>query len=160
MEGEYFNEDEHLLDKTGGQGWDSACAAHKPLRKRTGGYPKLDDLWNAPEKSFVWDHLATMDPCDHPNHIHLIGYLSGHNKGPVISHELMPSMAMSKTMFHSDILTVSPEGWTDWSGDDPDWEEKTQDVLMWRGRTTGILFQDGNPWSEYSAATRTWVGPC
>jgi hypothetical protein len=33
-------------------------------------------------------------------------------------------------------------------GDDPSWEEKRDDRLLWRGKNTGMYFKDGVPWSE------------
>ena len=40
------------------------------------------------------------------------------------------------------------EAWTEDVGDDPEWEDKQDDRLLWRGSTTGILFKPDNPWSE------------
>jgi len=95
---------------------------------------------------------------------HLVGFLSGHGKGPGPSKELYPVMAMCKTTLHSDVLAVSRcicllvlsnssrqvsmEAWTEDVGIDPPWEEKTDDRMLWRGKTTGIYFKDGVPWSE------------
>jgi hypothetical protein len=44
---------------------------------------------------------------------------------------------------HADIRVATPFGWMedidqDGTGDDPVWENKTDDRLMWRGRTTGM----------------------
>lgn len=47
-----------------------------------------------------------MDPCLHPTLTHLVGFLSGHGKGPGPSKELFPVMAMCKTKLHSDVLAV------------------------------------------------------
>jgi hypothetical protein len=35
-------------------------------------------------------------------------------------------------------------------GDDPTWEEKTEDRMLWRGKNTGIYFKDGVPWSGFN----------
>ncbi|OCF73807.1 hypothetical protein I204_05651 [Kwoniella mangroviensis CBS 8886] len=128
-------------------GWASACAPHKPLRHDYDPdiLPDLDGLWNG-DKSFVWDHKATMDPCIHPTLTHLVGFLSGHGKGPAPSKELYPVLAMCKTTLHADILGVSMEAWTEDVGDDPAWEDKKDDRMLWRGKTTGIYFRDEVPW--------------
>ncbi|OCF42296.1 hypothetical protein I317_03916 [Kwoniella heveanensis CBS 569] len=129
-------------------GWASACAPHKPLRETYDPdvLPDMDSLW-AGDKSFVWDHQATMDPCIHPTLTHLVGFLSGHGKGPGPSKELYPVLAMCKTTLHADVLGVSMEAWTEDVGDDPAWEEKKDDRMLWRGKTTGIYFKNDVPWN-------------
>ena len=52
--------------------------------------------------------IRAMDPCAHPTMTHLVGFLSGHGKGPGPSKELFPVMAMCKTTLHPDILAVRP----------------------------------------------------
>ena len=93
---------------------------------------------------------SAMDPCTHPTFTHLMGFLAAHGKGPGPSKELYPVLAMCKTMLHSDILAVSMEAWTEDVGTDPPWKEKTDDRMLWRGKTTGIHFKHGVPWSECS----------
>jgi hypothetical protein len=44
---------------------------------------------------------------------------------------------------------VSMEAWTEDVGEDPPWEEKVHDKLLWRGKTTGIFFRPDVPWSEF-----------
>lgn len=130
------------------RGWASACAPHKPLREEGVGdtRPDLEKLWNAP-KSFVWDHKAVMDPCTNPDLVHLMGFLSSHGKGPGPSFQMFPVMAMCKTLLHSDVLGVSAEAWTEDVGDDPEWDDKPDNRVLWRGKTTGIYFKHSVPWS-------------
>ena len=40
------------------------------------------------------------------------------------------------------------EAWTEDVGDDPPWEQKKDDRMLWRGKNTGIYFKDGVPWGE------------
>nr|XP_031859158.1 uncharacterized protein CI109_005353 [Kwoniella shandongensis]KAA5526230.1 hypothetical protein CI109_005353 [Kwoniella shandongensis] len=129
-------------------GWASACAPHKPLRETydPDSLPVLDKLWSG-DKSFIWDHKAAMDPCTHPTLTHLVGFLSGHGKGPGPATEIYPVLAMCKTTLHADVLAVSMEAWTEDVGDDPAWEDKTDERMLWRGKTTGIYFKDGVPWN-------------
>ncbi|WVF70460.1 hypothetical protein IAT40_005250 [Kwoniella sp. CBS 6097] len=145
--GEFYNTDEHEIDDAH-LGWASACAPHKPLRETYDPdvLPEMDSLW-AGDKSFVWDHKATMDPCVHPTLTHLVGFLSGHGKGPGPSKELFPVLAMCKTTLHADVLGVSMEAWTEDVGDDPVWEQKRDDRMLWRGKTTGIYFKNDVPWN-------------
>jgi hypothetical protein len=73
--------------------------------------------------------FRAMDPCIHPTMTHLVGFLSGHGKGPGPSKELLPVMAMCKTTLHSDVLAVS------WSTDlfEP-LEPREPRVAEWSGR--------------------------
>jgi hypothetical protein len=89
-----------------------------------------------------------MDPCEHPEITHLVGFLSGFGKGPRPSKELYPVMAMSKTELHSDIVAISMEAWVEDVDNDPPWESKSNNKMLWRGKTTGIYFKDDVPWSE------------
>ncbi|ORY32301.1 glycosyl transferase family 90-domain-containing protein [Naematelia encephala] len=145
--GEYLDTEEQDLD-TAYLGWASACAPHKPLRESydLDTYPDLEALWQRQEKTFIWDHKASMDPCNHPTTAHLAGFLSGHGKGPGPGKAVYPAMAMCKTGLHSDVLAVSMEAWTEDVGVDPPWEGK-EDRLLWRGSTTGIYFNTRSPWN-------------
>ncbi|WVR05878.1 hypothetical protein IAU60_002904 [Kwoniella sp. DSM 27419] len=145
--GEFYNTHEHQID-TAHLGWASACAPHKPLRETYDPdvLPDVEGLWSG-HKSFVWDHKATMDPCVHPDLTHLVGFLSGHGKGPGPSKELFPVLAMCKTTLHADVLGVSMEAWTEDVGEDPSWEDKRDERLLWRGKTTGIYYKDDVPWN-------------
>lgn len=87
-----------------------------------------------------------MDPCSHPTITHLQGFLSAHGIGPEPTKDLYPVLAMCKTSLHSDVLAVSMENWTEDVGEDPPWDEKKDERLVWRGKTTGILFNADTPW--------------
>jgi hypothetical protein len=56
---------------------------------------------------YAWLIYRTMDSCLNPTNTHLVGFLSGHGKGPGPSEELYPVFAMCKTTLHSDVLAVS-----------------------------------------------------
>jgi hypothetical protein len=130
-------------------GWGSGCAPHKPLRQSWDPNTLVDveALWQTSPHSFVYDHKATMDVCTNPNLVQLMGVLNSHGKGPGPSHIMYPTMVMSKTTLHSDILAVSAEAWTEDVGDDPAWEDKKQNLLLWRGKTTGILYTERFHWN-------------
>ncbi|EIW72778.1 hypothetical protein TREMEDRAFT_26330 [Tremella mesenterica DSM 1558] len=129
-------------------GWASACPTDTPLRVQydLSVLPTLEQIWNG-EKSFVWNHKATMNPCEHPTLAHLSGALAAHGKGVTASKILFPVLAMCKTPLHSDILAVAMEAWTEDVDVDPPWEEKSDDRLLWRGSTTGIHFGPKTPWN-------------
>lgn len=43
------------------------------------------------------------------------------------------------------------ENWTEDVGEDPPWEEKVNDRMLWRGKNTGIFFKPGVPWGELNS---------
>lgn len=60
----------------------------------------------------------------------------------------------------TEVSQVSMEAWTEDVGDDPPWEQKKDDRMLWRGKNTGIYFKDGVPWGEckclFSSHHRSW----
>ena len=88
-----------------------------------------------------------MDPCLHPSHLTLNGYLSQYRNGPNPHRQLVPTFSICASTLHSDILTVAPEQFEDEIGADPAWDEKPDERLLWRGSNTGILYQDGALWN-------------
>ncbi|GMK58662.1 hypothetical protein CspeluHIS016_0601040 [Cutaneotrichosporon spelunceum] len=131
-------------------GWGSACAYNQPLRKdwNPNKLVDLEALWQTSPHSLVYDHRATMDVCTNANLVQLMGVLTSHLKGPAPDHIMYPTMVMSKTtLHHADILGVSAEAWTEDVGDDPAWDDKKQNLLLWRGKTTGILYNPDFQWN-------------
>lgn len=132
-------------------GWASACPPHKPLRTRHDPDvlpdPESFISSRSQKKSFVWDHKATMDPCEHPELTQIIGALAAYGKGPVPQDYMYPVLAMCTTKLHADVLTVAMEQFVERIEDDLPWDEKTDDRLLWRGSTTGILIREDMPWS-------------
>jgi hypothetical protein len=88
-----------------------------------------------------------MDPCLHPSHLTLNGYLSQYRQGPGPQKKLIPTFSICASSLHSDILTVAPEQFEDEVGADPAWDDKSDERLLWRGSNTGILHQEGNQWN-------------
>lgn len=89
-----------------------------------------------------------MDVCINPELAQLMGVLAAHHKGPGPDRVMYPVMSMCKSTFNADVLGVSAEAWTEDVGEDPPWEEKKKDKLLWRGKTTGIFHKDGVNWSK------------
>lgn len=137
-------------------GWGSACPTNTPLRSNFsfGNPPSIPALRTLRPKTLVHDHLAAMDPCLHPTHSHLMGQLTNYGKGPGPRQRLHPSFSMSSTRIHSDILTVAPEMWTEDIGNDPAWEDKKYETLLWRGTTTGTRMEEKMPYWRLSQRMR------
>lgn len=89
-----------------------------------------------------------MDPCQHVSHVHLNGFLSSYEEGPVPRHNMVPAFSICSTPLHSDILTVAMEMWTEDVDEDPEWKDKKYDTLLWRGRNTGIFFKEDGKWQD------------
>ncbi|GAA5975950.1 hypothetical protein JCM11641_002847 [Rhodosporidiobolus odoratus] len=109
---------------------------------------KADEL--APKRSYIYDHQAAMDICQHPEIMPLHGFTStvGTDPGP-----LVPLFTFAKTNIHSDILVTPLEQYSDtYIGYDPDWEKKENNKLLWRGSTTGIDFYVTNDWKNSQRA--------
>lgn len=145
-------------------GWSAACSPRSPARS---GIP----LNNSTRKSFIVDHVATMDICNHPEVLDLHGSLGGIDPWP--QGELMPIFSLSKTNFHSDILGIVRSSFEscplrpqsmlissavrmffqpveqfaeEKTGPESLWTFKTDSRLLWRGRNTGGIFSTQTPW--------------
>lgn len=85
-----------------------------------------------------------MDLCQHPEIMPLHGFTTatGTNLG-----ELVPLFTFAKTNVHSDVLATPLEQYSStYIGDDPDWNEKSINKLLWRGSTTGAEFAKHVDW--------------
>lgn len=122
-------------------GWISACSTSSAAWQKAFNwydppYPAL-----VRPKSFIYDHRAGMDPCQHPHLFQQHGQFLSHKKGPVPDHDLIPQFSYSPTLgVHSDITAAVPHGWiSDLSpSHNLAWDNRTDDRLYWRGRNTGI----------------------
>jgi hypothetical protein len=83
-----------------------------------------------------------------------MGQFTNYGKGPPPRQRLHPSFTMSSTQIHSDILAVAPEMWKENIGNDPAWEDKKRDTLLWRGTTTGTRMNEDMPYWRYSQRLR------
>lgn len=83
-----------------------------------------------------------------------MGQLTNYGKGPPPRQRLHPSFTMSSTRMHSDILAVAPEMWMENLGDDPEWENKKHETLLWRGTTTGTRMEEDMPYWRLSQRLR------
>ncbi|KAK2467913.1 hypothetical protein APHAL10511_000208 [Amanita phalloides] len=128
-------------------GWRSACPPSSLARQRPFN---LDDPPPRPEeKSFIYDHLLSMDPCLHPDHFHHHGQFLSHNEGPSPQHTMVPEFSYCSTTVHHNIRIPTPYGWVEDiypRSDDPDWTNKLEERLLWRGSNTGIFHGSKTRW--------------
>ncbi|KAG9026633.1 Glycosyltransferase Family 90 domain containing protein [Tulasnella sp. JGI-2019a] len=128
-------------------GWAAACPLSSPLRHQDPCQEvNISAIWNQSPKSFIYDHRLSMDPCLHPSHVHLNDVLKNHGIGPIASETLHPFFTTRTSRLHSDILIATNESWVDNIEGDRDWDDKTDERLVWRGRTTGGHSNEQNYW--------------
>ncbi|KIO30210.1 glycosyltransferase family 90 protein [Tulasnella calospora MUT 4182] len=149
---EYMDKDSVAEFQNHQRGWSYACPQTSPLRKHNFSATfESSELWEAP-KTFIHDHKASMDPCQHVAHVHLNGFLSSREEGPVLRKNMVPAFSICSTRLHSDILTVAMDMWTESVAEDPEWKDKKHDKLLWRGRNTGMLFKEDGKWEDSQRA--------
>ncbi|KAK2462820.1 hypothetical protein APHAL10511_005211 [Amanita phalloides] len=131
-------------------GWISACAPDSPAYKKS-----IDLNPSSPppppqtSKTFIHNHRLTMDPCNHPEILRLSGQFLSHNKGPVPHRMMIPQFSYCPTTLHHDIMPAMPINWVrdiTPRSDDPEWDDKVDDRLHWRGRNTGIWHAHDTQW--------------
>ncbi|KAG6820335.1 hypothetical protein H0H93_001995 [Arthromyces matolae] len=124
-------------------GWFSGCSPTSPARQQQQEEP-------SERKSFIYDHRKAMDPCLHPHLIDEIGeFLIHDHPGP--SHRMLPRFAWCATTMHHDILIPTLFAWVDDvlpRSDDPEWDKKIDDRLVWRGMNTGMWHSSETRWKK------------
>lgn len=63
----------------------------------------------------------------------------------------MPRFSFCSTLVHHDIRPAVPYGWIEDvlpRSDDPPWEEKVDERLLWRGSNTGIFHGSSTRWRD------------
>lgn len=84
------------------------------------------------ERSFISNHQQYMDIATHPSHLRLHGAIA--RQIPATSNHL-PLFSFARTSLHSDILGIP---YSHLIETPPlDWDDKTNEKLLWRGGTTG-----------------------
>jgi hypothetical protein len=128
------------------RGWLSACGPNSPARN----VPYDLDYPPPPPtlKTFIWDHLAAMDPCAHPSHLHLHGEYVAHETGPTPHIPFAPQFSFSTSPLHYDLRPATPFNWVKDLPRDTTWEQKHDDRLLWRGRNTGIWHGGNFRWRQ------------
>ncbi|KAG8896903.1 Glycosyltransferase Family 90 domain containing protein, partial [Tulasnella sp. 417] len=110
---EYMDRDSAAEFQSDRRGWSYACPPTSPLRKHSFNATfESSHLWEEP-KTFIHDHKASMDPCQHVSHVYLNGFFSGFEEGPVPRKNMVPTFSICSTRAHSDILAVATDMWTE-----------------------------------------------
>ncbi|KAG0702171.1 glycosyl transferase family 90-domain-containing protein [Suillus ampliporus] len=129
-------------------GWISACPPSSPA------WQYSHDLDNPPvrpsHKTFISDHRLSMDPCLNPFLLHSHGQFLSHNNGPAPQSTIVPRFSFCSTLLHHDIRPAVPYGWLDDlpDEDNPPWEDKVDERLLWRGTNTGIFHGVDTRWRK------------
>lgn len=128
------------------RGWRFACPPDSPARQNPVNI-KEDPVLST-TKTFIYDHVRSMDPCLHTNHLAIHGQFLGQADGPPASPSMVPEFGHCSTTMHHNIRMPSPYAWiADVNrADDPPFFEKVDDRLLWRGRNTGISHNPKSLW--------------
>ncbi|KAF5354282.1 hypothetical protein D9756_007151 [Leucocoprinus leucothites] len=137
------------LPKVTSSGWISACPPNSLARR----IPiNLDRPPPPPtKKTFIYDHKKTMDPCIHPDHFHHHGQFLSHNSGPGPQHAMVPEFSYCATTLHHNIRIPVPYGWVSDINpreEDPEFEDKSDERLLWRGSNTGMFHASKTRWQN------------
>ncbi|EKM77598.1 hypothetical protein AGABI1DRAFT_77101 [Agaricus bisporus var. burnettii JB137-S8] len=137
------------LPKVTSSGWITAC----PPRSLARRIPINLDIPFAPssKKTFIYNHRQTMDPCIHPSHFYRHGQFLSHNNGPRPQSTMIPEFSYCATTLHHNIRIPVPYGWVEDvtpRDQDPDFDDKVDDRLLWRGSNTGIFHASSTRWKD------------
>jgi len=91
-----------------------------------------------------------MDPCLNPSLLRNHGQFLSHDKGPDPRKTLVPRFSFCSTVVHHDIRPAVLYGWVEDlpKSDNPPWEERLDERLLWRGTNTGIFHGPGTRWRQ------------
>lgn len=130
--------------RTPAWGWFKACPLDSPANIRPDSHkPTLERL----PKSYIFDHLPTMDFCDYPElkRLHGAMWYDAYARSPS---EFRPIMQLSKFPNDASFQMTALQGWSNISAADKErfgtWESKTKNKCFWRGTTTGGFGDDGS----------------
>jgi len=130
-------------------GFASACAPGSPGRPAE--YPINQYVRPPPrkEKTFIHNHRLSMDPCLHPYIFYHHAQYVAHDLGPAPQPTMVAQFSYCSTPLYHDI---QPPTFISWTEDvlprenDPEWDNKTDERLLWRGSNTGINHNNGTRW--------------
>lgn len=86
-----------------------------------------------------------MNPCDHPHLFYSHGQFLSHEQGPGPQEVPIPQISYCSTMLHQDIRFPVPYLWVE-DTNDPEFDEKSDERLLWRGTTTGMFHSSKSRW--------------
>ncbi|KAJ7148964.1 glycosyl transferase family 90-domain-containing protein [Mycena crocata] len=136
------------LPKIKPMGWTSACGPGSPGRNNSinldGDPPQQTN-----KKTFIHDHNLAMNPCLHPAHFWHHGHFLSYGKGPTPERDMVPEFSYCSSNIHHNIRLPTPYGWVEDilpRSDDPEWDDKPDERLLWRGSSTGIFHSRRTRW--------------
>ncbi|KAE9405338.1 hypothetical protein BT96DRAFT_852950 [Gymnopus androsaceus JB14] len=141
--------DKNSLPSVHHLGWRSACPPESPARLidlNLDGPPSQN-----PKKTFIHDHRQSMDPCLHPSLFGLHGQFLSNPNGPNPSSIMIPKFTSCTTAVHHNIRIPTPYLWVEDifpRSDDPDFDDKEDERLLWRGSNTGIYYDSSFDWQS------------
>ena len=99
------------------------------------------------KKTFIHDHIQSMNPCDNPHLFYHHGhFLSQDNPWP--ERELVPEFSYSSNGLYHDIRLPFTVGWEEELLDDPEFDQKNNRQLFWRGQNSGMPHEEGGRWER------------
>jgi hypothetical protein len=137
------------LPKTHSIGWISACSPNSLARRKPINLDSPPPRRN--KKTFIHDHVLTMDPCNHPDLFFHHGQFLSHNYGPGPQNYLVPEFSSCSTVLHHNIRMPTPYGWVEDimpRENDPEWDDKLDERLLWRGTNTGMWHSKTSRWKH------------
>ncbi|EGO19794.1 glycosyltransferase family 90 protein [Serpula lacrymans var. lacrymans S7.9] len=147
------------LPHTETEGWIHACspsspAHHTPLSLTSPPPP-------SPIKCFIHNHLLSMDPCLHLYHLTSHSQFLSHDAGPFPQNLPIPRFSRCSTLLHHDIHPALADNWMDDilpRSNNPEWEDKVDKRLLWRGSNTGIFHgPETHWWHAHRARLVRWA---
>ncbi|GAA5952384.1 hypothetical protein JCM3765_001956 [Sporobolomyces pararoseus] len=136
-------------------GWANACPIGSPLRNLDRVDLRLEEnrIWPTEKETekgeygLIVNHTQTMDLCENPENQLIHGFTSWVGPRPGT---LYPIFSSTTTSLHSDWLIPPVDQYDYRLGEDPEWEDKLYDKVVWRGSTTGadLNVQHHRKWSQ------------
>ncbi|BGP55808.1 hypothetical protein JCM8202_005626 [Rhodotorula sphaerocarpa] len=131
-------------------GWARICPPDSPIRKYAGFDERIakKQVYKPPkQRSFIRQHPQAMDLCYHPENQLLHGFAAWPGPRPGI---LYPLFVSTSTSLHSDMLISPVDQWDSQIPNDPKWEDKEFNKVVWRGTTTGadLTIPHMRKWSQ------------
>lgn len=127
-----------------------ACSPKSAARRRR--VINLDDPPSRPnKKTFIYDHVKSMDPCQNPHLFYQHGQFLSHELGPWPQDIMVPEFSHCSTTLHHNIRFPVPYGWVEDiypRSDDPEFEDKLDERLLWRGSNTGMFHSSKTRWER------------